>query len=1385
MDSVTLRLATLTALLFSFSFCAPRAGAAAPPVIELNATAFAASENAGSLTVRVVRRGNLARVSSVQFATANGSAVADSEFRATNGTLRFARGEAVLSFTVPLIDNFVLNPGQLFELALFAPSNAVLGAQSNATVTLTDDEYPVALDPGFNTGSGADNDIFSLALAPDGRIVLGGQFTSFNNVSGLANVAVLRPDGSVDPAFTRPDGAPNSSVYAVAVQTNGDLVIGGDFTSVGPAPRQFIARLRADGSLDTNFGVAGFNNAVRAISIQPDGRILAAGRFTGVLGQPRSYVARLNADGSLDATFDPGTNVNSYIRSLALQPDGRVLIGGEFTSINGFGRSGVARLTAQGALDLSFSPGAGADREVRSVAVQADGHILIGGDFENYNGAVRSSVARLFADGTVDPGFDQGPSTDDFVRVVAPGPGGKVWVGGRFATAGGAARANLALLGTDGRADAYAPGVFDAEVFAIATQPDNKTVVAGDFHSVSGVPLGRIARLRFSKDPPRPPQIQFTQPGTTAEESSGAAVVTVTRSGDWTMPARASFRTRNGTARAGVDYTATAGTLRFEPNETAKLIVVPLRNDSRTEVDKTFSVTLTKPVAPTTLGNSATNLVTIHDDDHGFEFTQNVFATSEPAGMATIAVRRGGTGADTVSVGFRAISGTAQAGRDFFPTNGTLVFRAGETQRTFIVRIQNDGLSEGLETVSLLLTNPSARASLGPRQTATLAIQDHDSVIQFSYAQDGAEPGTACAALLVRTGLMQLPATVRFRTSGGTATEGADFEAANTIVDFAPGQQYAGAAVTVLNDGLVESEETLFLHLSNPTGGAALGTASNMVTFITDNDAGLGFVNTNVMVSESSASVTLTVQRLDDGLAPLTVEYFTSNGTATAGINYVARNGVVSLTNYGGSNTFSIPLLDECGLTNERSFTVRLRNPSVPGVVGADGVAVVTVQGNEPAGRREVGFEPFGNPWDVWSFEPLAVLPDGKILAHVAAWSRGTLEGAWGLVRLMTEGLLDPTFPTVRLDDGWNHIYRIGVQRDGRMLVGVAWDGIELSSWTGMYRILPTGKVDAQFQPPEDFFGWPIPRSIDAGSFIEQLDGRILIGRETYHTYHSSAGFCHHAGIDRLMSDGTRDTSFDAGTGAVFNEYGSGVRTIALQPDGRILVAGLFTNFNGVPRHGLVRLETNGPVDLSFDPGSGADVGTIALQRDGRILITGSFADYNGIPRPGLARLLSNGAIDSSFDPGPIEPGGVAAMALQPNGRIVIGGGFTNVQGFARAGLARLNPDGSLDQTFDPAPDRYVVNSLLLQPDGRILVNGRTRVAGDPIPRLDFLTRLPGGDIRLRVASRPGQNYSLEASTNLVNWTAVQTNTAADCALEFLDPAAGGTRFYRAVELAP
>jgi uncharacterized delta-60 repeat protein len=181
------------------------------------------------------------------------------------------------------------------------------------------------------------------------------------------------------------------------------------------------------------------NNDVFAVAVQADGKILVGGVFTSVGGQTRNNIARVNPDGSLDASFDP--NANFFVEALAVQVDGKILVGGLFTSIGGQTRNGIARLDPDGSLDASFDPNA--NSSVLAVAVQADGKVLIGGAFFSIGGQTRNHIARLNPDGSPDS-FD--PNANAIVHAIAVQPDGKILVGGAFQFIGGQPRNRIARL---------------------------------------------------------------------------------------------------------------------------------------------------------------------------------------------------------------------------------------------------------------------------------------------------------------------------------------------------------------------------------------------------------------------------------------------------------------------------------------------------------------------------------------------------------------------------------------------------------------------------------------------------------------------------------------------------------------------------------------------------------------------------------------------------------------------------------------------------------------------------------------------------------------------------------------------------------------------------
>jgi uncharacterized delta-60 repeat protein len=355
-----------------------------------------------------------------------------------------------------------------------------------------------SLDITFNPGTGAGGTTWTIAVQSDGKIIIGGIFTIFNGTA-RSRIARVNADGSFDPAFYPGTGA-NANIRTAAIQPDGKMIIVGSFTLWNNVVRNRIARLNSDGSLDAAFNPGtGANIGVRTVSLQPDGKIILGGMFTDYNGTTRNNIARVNADGSLDAAFNPGTGTgtSSSVETACIQPDGKIIIGGSFSSYNGTARSRIARLNADGSLDATFNPGTGANNTVSTIALQPDGKIIIGGAFTGFNGTTINRVARLNPDGTLDATFNPGTGANNILEIIALQPNGKTIIGGAFTTFNGTARSRIARLNADGTLDAsFIPGTgANSNVQTICLQPEGKIIIGGTFTNYNGMVMNRITGL--------------------------------------------------------------------------------------------------------------------------------------------------------------------------------------------------------------------------------------------------------------------------------------------------------------------------------------------------------------------------------------------------------------------------------------------------------------------------------------------------------------------------------------------------------------------------------------------------------------------------------------------------------------------------------------------------------------------------------------------------------------------------------------------------------------------------------------------------------------------------------------------------------------------------
>ena len=424
-----------------------------------------------------------------------------------------------------LVLSIVVQPdGNILVGGAFAGPNSIGGQTRN---------HIARLDPITGMADSWDPNatvlVQAMAIQADGKILAGGTFSS---IGGQTRIRIARLDaatGLADPFNPQA----NNTVNTIVVQADGKILVGGGFTTIGGQMRNHVARLDQVTGLADSFD-PNSSGSVNSIAVQQDGKGLACGTFTafapnGGAAVSRNRIARLETDGRLDRTLDLGLVTTGSFYSIAVQPDGKILIGGFFSSVLGVARNNIARLNPDGTLDMEFDPNA--ERTVFAIVVQSDGHILVGGEFNAIGGQMRGRMARLdpvtgLAD-SFNPNIPVGG-----VKSIAVQADGKILVGGDFGNIGGQARNRIARLDpVSGLADSFDPNVDDptgfGDVYSIVLQPDGKILVGGHYRIIGGQPRNHVARLdpetglADSFDPNVTGSTSFTGVYTLAVQSDG------------------------------------------------------------------------------------------------------------------------------------------------------------------------------------------------------------------------------------------------------------------------------------------------------------------------------------------------------------------------------------------------------------------------------------------------------------------------------------------------------------------------------------------------------------------------------------------------------------------------------------------------------------------------------------------------------------------------------------------------------------------------------------------------------------------------------------------------------------------------------------------------
>lgn len=320
-----------------------------------------------------------------------------------------------------------------------------------------------SLDTGFDTGTGFNDQVFAIATIDDGSgdIYVAGWFTTFRGNAAI-RIARLGPDGSHVMIDT--GSGFDNWVTSLESMAGGDVYVGGLFDQFRGIDTESLVRMKADGTKDIGFdigtGIDDVTGYINDFDLAPGGDLYVAGYFTTYDGEPRNSIVRVNGNGSVDLAFNPGSGFDHVVNDIAIANDGSndILTGGFFTEYDGVARSGIARINDDGSNEVNFISGAGfSGAEVGTVVPAIDGSddIYVGGTFTAYDGVAAFRIARLNADGSLDPGFVTGSGFDDGIETIAAASDGSgaIYVGGSFSRYNGTRIGNIVRLLPDGTLD--------------------------------------------------------------------------------------------------------------------------------------------------------------------------------------------------------------------------------------------------------------------------------------------------------------------------------------------------------------------------------------------------------------------------------------------------------------------------------------------------------------------------------------------------------------------------------------------------------------------------------------------------------------------------------------------------------------------------------------------------------------------------------------------------------------------------------------------------------------------------------------------------------------------------------------------------------------------
>jgi Leucine-rich repeat (LRR) protein len=917
-----------------------------PGTLQFKKAKYEVNENGGSVEITVTRINGSDGAISVDYATSDGTAMAGEDYGASSGTLNWSHGDASdKTFTVDILDDTIFeDDDETFNLTLTnATGGATIGEPRTAVVTIIDNDEPGTV-----------------------------QFSS-------ATYSVGEGDGAVTITVTRVGGS-DGAISVDYATSDGTAMAGEDYG----ASSGTLNWSHGDAS-DKTFTVDILDDTIFEDDDETFNLTLTNATGGATIGDPSTAVVTIIDDDKKPGTLQFSEAASSVYENEVLVEITVTRVGGSDGAVSVDYSSSDGTATAEDDYTavsgtLSWSDGDANDKtffvtiiddtiheddETFSLTLSnATGDATIGSPDtaevtiidDGSPGTLQFSEDTYSvneADGTVTLTVTRLNGSDGAISVKCKSSDGTATAGEDYT------KTTETLEWDDGDTDdkiCTVPIIVDSDV------EEDETFSMKLKNATGGATIGKPDTAVVTIiDGGLPGTVQFSSDTYSVNEADGTVTLTVTRLNGSNGAVSVDYATSDGTAMAGDDYTAVSGTLNWSDGDASdKTFTVDINDDTDVEGDETFNLTLTNATGGATIGDPSTAEVTIVDKpvNHGtLQFSPATYSVNEDGVSVEITVTRVNGSNGAVSVNYSSSDGTATAGDDYNAVSGTLNWKDGNSNdKKITVSITNDNDVEGDETFNLTLTNATGGATIGDPSTAEVTIVDKNSgTLQFALAADEIrEDGGTITLTVTRVNGSDGEVSVDYATSDGTAKAGKDYTAVSGTLNWEDGNSSDKAiTVTITDDSIYEDDEKFSLKLSNPTGGATIGTPKTTVVTIVDNEpkppAGvLQFSSATYSVNENGGTVNITVTRAESSDGAISVECKSSNGSATAGEDYNAVSKTLNWADGDDSDkTFTAYIIDDADVEGNETFSLTLSEPTGGATIGSPDIAVVTIVDDE------------------------------------------------------------------------------------------------------------------------------------------------------------------------------------------------------------------------------------------------------------------------------------------------------------------------------------------------------------------------------------------------------------------------------------------------------